>query len=1547
MKKFIILLIALSFISDAKFSLTGANVTDFPKVQFGFTATDLLGEPIEDIQESEFTIIENGIDVSESVEILCDATKELEEASILLVLDQSRSMRPSQDDPTNRWEWVVEASRRFIEAVQFEGRTQIGITKFGKKTNLLHPFSQDKNSLIEAVESTNPQGTSTFYNPAFLDPEVGAIKLLSEQPEDLKRVVVFLTDGLNTDTEQNKYQEIIDGLNANGISAYTVTLLMNMPNELVRIAEETGGSKFQVFDRERLSEIYELIAFDIQRIQTCTLQYLAPYGCDQDSRIRNISVQFDRDPDVTAKERQYYAPENSVAQFDISETLVNFGNPDPNTSSQSSTTISVLTAPLSIDNITIEPNTFFDLLNFEIDGVEAREGDVAQPGSDITLNLQFNQGDIKQFRQAKLQIDGEFCGPSVDLVGGFSKVFLINPKAEDFYSACETVTIKWAGVEPDTPVKLFYQAEGSNNWTPINNGLSVIGGEFIWTAPEKGRYKIRVLREEQQLYLWDFPITSEANAISTGIELSNDGAFIFNTGYFEDEINIKGETSVSTNPHDIYFSKFDRDGNLEFSKIFRGSGNDSTSGITRTPDGNIVICGTIENGITFDFLNPGITFDNKSYAFVAMFDENGTPLELRTFGARAGTANTEAWGRGVRYNEDNDRIEFVGNYSGPLDIRLQTSSKELPFGINDNTRPFIILLDDNLNTINAQSSGYPLEQFESYVKQDEIGNRYETAAFEGSNNQFGYESQGKFDSFISKFGKIEESVDENDDYFEIVKPEIVFNDNLADAGEVMLSESGIVTKVGVLKNPGELPVEIDNFNFDLEEPNEFELSSLLPEQILAGQSISIEFTFTPKELGERTGTFTIQGVCTEIVSIELTGIGTCRGEADESFDVGDAVTQLTKSTTAQDIFRNPTNQSIKIEPIIIDDPNNQFQVFVNDGGNRVASVNVPPFGSANIDIDFTPVSEGIQTAKIDYQVVEVCENVTTDLIGEGIESSIIATSEPITNRVFTVNQGTLTLENLAPLEVTVTDLELVDNNSNYFELSNLEDEYSIPGESSIEIKYTFNPQTEGEFSSGLRIVTSDGKVNESTIIEGIGLRPDLEIQFDCPESITEQGQTGLATLTITNTSQLETVRSINITSLSNVYEFINNTNVLNEFDLDPGEERNIDVNFNPITPNAIDPEFEISADAALGNNTDASYEDSKSFDISFEACPVEVSQTSDNVDFGNILICDKIGQESIIIENTTNSELIIAPEDFSLSRNDGIFILNLPNEPIVLSNNGDQVEIKIEFAPQEAINYNETLTISNNQGRLIQYNLLGRGVTWNLSASLENNFIKPNQSTEFDALTVSGSIVELAKGKAGWEVENLTIRLEYDVTVIQILDEVTDLSGLGINWNINFGNGYIELTADQPIPTAYNNDLFELTYTVFLSDKLESDIKYYVYYEDCKTPDFEPVTVNIGDFCAAKYRLIDPDVTPFNIEGPNPNPLNHNTEIVYSIPYDSFTTIEIFDMMGNSISTQFSGFTKEGEHKSVINIEQIPSGIYFLKVSTLLNSETKQIIISK
>ena len=85
----------------------------------------------------------------------------------------------------------------------------------------------------------------------------------------------------------------------------------------------------------------------------------------------------------------------------------------------------------------------------------------------------------------------------------------------------------------------------------------------------------------------------------------------------------------------------------------------------------------------------------------------------------------------------------------------------------------------------------------------------------------------------------------------------------------------------------------------------------------------------------------------------------------------------------------------------------------------------------------------------------------------------------------------------------------------------------------------------------------------------------------------------------------------------------------------------------------------------------------------------------------------------------------------------------------------------------------------------------------------------------------------------------------------------------------------------------------------------------------------------------------------YSLEQNFPNPFNPNTTIQFSIPEPSFVTLEIFNTLGEKITTLVSEELNAGNHKYDWNVEKMPSGIYLYKLQTSSFTESKKMALLK
>ncbi len=78
-----------------------------------------------------------------------------------------------------------------------------------------------------------------------------------------------------------------------------------------------------------------------------------------------------------------------------------------------------------------------------------------------------------------------------------------------------------------------------------------------------------------------------------------------------------------------------------------------------------------------------------------------------------------------------------------------------------------------------------------------------------------------------------------------------------------------------------------------------------------------------------------------------------------------------------------------------------------------------------------------------------------------------------------------------------------------------------------------------------------------------------------------------------------------------------------------------------------------------------------------------------------------------------------------------------------------------------------------------------------------------------------------------------------------------------------------------------------------------------------------------------------------------PNPFNPSTTISFSLPKESFTTLEIFNSIGQKIKTLVYEFLLPGTYAIEWNAEALPTGVYFYRLSVDKFYDTKKLLLLK
>jgi hypothetical protein len=182
-----------------------------------------------------------------------------------------------------------------------------------------------------------------------------------------------------------------------------------------------------------------------------------------------------------------------------------------------------------------------------------------------------------------------------------------------------------------------------------------------------------------------------------------------------------------------------------------------------------------------------------------------------------------------------------------------------------------------------------------------------------------------------------------------------------------------------------------------------------------------------------------------------------------------------------------------------------------------------------------------------------------------------------------------------------------------------------------------------------------------------------------------------------------------------------------------------------------------------------------------------------------------------------------------------------------------------------------------------------------------------------------GSCHTLQDGKVTATVTDLQVSITVTGTTNSVAGELVDAGGTVVAFNNSTGNNPFTLTA--PGPGVYR-----------VNAGHKSPLRW----------DSVLVSINVTD---VQDNSSNP--SSYNLFANYPNPFNPSTTIKYSIPEASFTTITIYDALGNEVSSLVNETKSAGTYEVEFNAADLSSGIYYYTLQAGSFAQTKKMILIK
>lgn len=447
-------------------TLGSVDTTGFPNLTLPFFLSDSLGTPLYGITASDFTLTENG-EPRTVTGIDCPPSTPARDLSSVLAIDVSGSMFYGAPGILI----ARAAAQAWVELLPLGG-SECAVTSFDHAAYLNQDFTTARWKLLDAIEQLKPQG-GTSYDSALLATPFGALNIATRGQH--RRVIVLLTDG-QSDVDEGG---VIARANAVGATIYCVTVGLDAPPPLQRIAAQTGGFCIQnVSSEAEARAAYRLILGHARFGGVCTIRWRSGSACNSQ---RDLQVAIPKLK--TTGRASYRAPASAIVRATAIPTGILFPPTPPGQFRDTTIELVAGDAPIAVTDIAIgDPQ-------FSIISGGAPPAFTIPAGERRTITLRYRPTDSLQ-TFATVWVSATPCGGTmVFLSAGFPgrnpatpTLRVVMPNGGEKLVANDSVVLRWEGVLPTDRVNLEFSTDAGATWNQITG--SGVGLRHGWRVPD-------------------------------------------------------------------------------------------------------------------------------------------------------------------------------------------------------------------------------------------------------------------------------------------------------------------------------------------------------------------------------------------------------------------------------------------------------------------------------------------------------------------------------------------------------------------------------------------------------------------------------------------------------------------------------------------------------------------------------------------------------------------------------------------------------------------------------------------------------------------------------------------------------------------------------------------------------------------------------------------------------------------------------------------------------------------------------------------------------
>jgi Ca-activated chloride channel family protein len=295
------------------------------QVRLYLSVTDENGKSVKNLTEDQFSVYEMGKE--RDIDMFRRGININQGINLLLVLDNSGSMywdgTGKNKNSSDISIWRITYAKDAVVALMNQMKNpmdRVGLISFNVKPDVQTKLTEEKVEVVRGLDLIGKPSEEEAYTELY--------ETLYESVDYLRtargrKIIVLLSDGQNFPLDNNPdfperhgMEGAIEFAQTEGISIFTIGLSTKADRKnLRRIAEQTGGASFSVYDPKKLKNLYELIREQILN------EYLVSFRAGMEPvEKKSVEVVYREGENTVSAERYYF----SGTIFGFGQERINF-----------------------------------------------------------------------------------------------------------------------------------------------------------------------------------------------------------------------------------------------------------------------------------------------------------------------------------------------------------------------------------------------------------------------------------------------------------------------------------------------------------------------------------------------------------------------------------------------------------------------------------------------------------------------------------------------------------------------------------------------------------------------------------------------------------------------------------------------------------------------------------------------------------------------------------------------------------------------------------------------------------------------------------------------------------------------------------------------------------------------------------------------------------------------------------------------------------------------------------------------------------------------